>query len=42
MVESDNAVHPGLNLLYSIHKNVAAIAFQKGHTDAALRSYLEV
>ncbi|XP_048242654.1 calcineurin-binding protein cabin-1-like [Haliotis rufescens] len=39
--EQDNVVHPGLQLLYSIHKNLAAIAADRGDLQTAMKSYLE-
>ncbi|KAL3843014.1 hypothetical protein ACJMK2_020975 [Sinanodonta woodiana] len=38
---SQDHVHPGLQLLYSIHKNMAALATQRGDHIAAVESYLE-
>ncbi|XP_064599840.1 calcineurin-binding protein cabin-1-like [Liolophura sinensis] len=39
--EEEDTVHPGLQVLYSTHKNMATIALQRADTTAAIESLLE-
>ncbi len=40
--DDEGLVHPGLQLKYSIHKNLAAMATAKDNYNAAMEHYLEV
>ena len=40
--DSDNVIHPEFQLLYSIYKNLAAMATQRKDYRSAMESYLEV
>jgi len=40
--DTEEAVHPGLQLLYSINKNLATMAIQRGQYKEALEYYVEV
>ena len=37
-----DAIHPGLQLLYPIYKNLAALATQRKDYISAIESYIEV
>ena len=41
-VEEEDNHHPGLPLLYLVHKNLAASAVARGDLIDAMKSYLEV
>lgn len=44
LIETENAgiTHPGLQLLYSIYKNLATMSLQKGDHEEAMEWYIEV